>query len=280
VYQRNQTTLQTFNTTLTFQNATGTGGVIYRVNEQLTLTGNVGTAWRAPSINELYIHGVHFSDASYQDGDSTLKAERSVNSGITVSYQSKKLRGTVDLYYNSIGNYIYETPQLQPVTLLSGTFPAFKFTQDNVAIRGTDVSVQYDFVRHFTLQSRATIVRGYNNTTQDWLIYMPADRYENGVVYNLHELGFMKEPYVSVENVSVLTQTRVPPNSDYVAPPAGYSIFNASLGFTTNIRKHKVQTDFTISNFTNTRYRDYLDHFRYYANNIGVNFVLKAKVSI
>lgn len=279
VYQRNQSTLATYHTTLEFSNITATGGAIYRLHDQLTLTGNVGTAWRAPSVNELYIHGVHFSDASYQDGDSTLGAERSLNSSITLSYQSTKLRATVDVYNNTIGNYIYETPQAQPITLLSGTFPAFKFTQDNVSIRGVDASLQYDFLSHFTLQSRATIVRGYNHSAQDWLIYMPADRYENGLVFNLHEFGFMEEPYLSVENVSVLRQDRVPPGIDYAPPPAGYSIFNASTGFTTHIRNHKMQLDFTVSNMTNTAYREYLDRFRYYADNIGINFIIKTKIS-
>jgi len=279
VYQRNQTTLATYHTTLQFSNTSATGGAIYRFTDQFTVTGNIGSAWRAPSVNELYIHGVHFSDASYQDGDSTLGAEQSLNSSVTLSYHSTRLRATVDVYNNKIGNYIYETPQAQPVTLLSGTFPAFSFTQDNVSIRGLDASVQYDFLSHFTMQSRATIVRGYNHTAQDWLIYMPADRYENGVVFNLHELGFMEEPYVSVENVSVLRQGRVPPGIDYVPPPAGYSIFNASTGFTTHIRKHKMQLDFTVSNFTNTAYRDYLDRFRYYADNIGINFIIKSKIS-
>jgi len=279
VYQRDPVTLRTYNTTLTFSNATATGGIIYHPVARLTLTGNVGTAWRAPSVNELYIHGVHFSDATYQDGDSTLKSERAVNSGITAAWAGKKLRGEVDVYYNHIGNYIYETPQSQPVTLLSGTFPAFRFTQDNVGIHGLDASVQYDVVKHVTLQSRATLVRGYNYTAKDWLIYMPADRYENGITFNLHELGFMDEPYVSVENVTVLTQTRVPPGLDFAAPPKGYSLLNASAGFAAHTGRHKWQFDFTAANITNTRYRDYLDKFRYYADNIGINFIVKCKYS-
>ncbi|MBX2905546.1 MAG: TonB-dependent receptor [Taibaiella sp.] len=279
VYQRDPVTLRTYNTTLTFSNATATGGIIYRPVEKLTLTGNVGTAWRAPSVNELYIHGVHFSDATYQDGDSSLKSERAINSGITAAWKGKRLRGEIDVYYNHIGNYIYETPQAQPVTLLSGTFPAFKFTQDNVGIRGLDASVQYDLLKHVTLQSRVTLVRGYNYTAKDWLIYMPADRYENGVTFNLHELGFMREPYVSVENVTVLTQTRVPPGLDFAPPPKGYSLLNASTGFSAQAGRHKLQFDITAANTTNTRYRDYLDKFRYYANNIGINFIVKCKYS-
>lgn len=279
VYQRNLSTLKVYHTTLTFSNPTGTAGVKYRVSDYLSFTGNVGTAWRAPSVNELYIHGVHFSDASYQDGDSTLKAERSLNSSLTGAWHSKRVRATVDVYRNQIGNYIYETPQAQPVVLLSGTFPAFKFTQDNVVISGIDASAQWDFVQHFTLQSRATIVRGYNKTANDWLIYMPADRYENGIVFNLHELGFMDEPYLSVENVTTLEQTRAPKNMDYAAPPKGYSIFNASLGFNTNIGRKKMQVDLTVANLTNVAYRDYLDRFRYYADNIGMNFIVKTKIN-
>lgn len=279
VYQRNMSTLKMYHTTLTFSNPTGTAGIKYRASDHLSIIANAGTAWRAPSVNELYIHGVHFSDASYQDGDSTLKAERSLNASLTGVWQSKRIHATVDVYRNQIGNYIYETPQTQPITLLSGTFPAFKFTQDDVVISGVDASLQYDFVKHFTLQSRATIVRGFNRTANDWLIYMPADRYENGIVFNLHELGFMDEPYLSVENVTTLEQTRAPKNMDYAAPPKGYSLLNASAGFSTQIAKKKTQVDITVANLTNVAYRDYLDRFRYYADNIGINFIVRTKIT-
>ncbi len=279
VYQRNPNTLATYNTTLTFANPTATAGVIWKAAKRLSVSANVGSAWRAPSVNELYIHGVHFSDASYQDGDSTLKAERAWNMAATLHYHTARLRTTVDVYRNQIGNFIYETPQSQPVTLLSGTFPAFQFTQHHVTISGVDGSLQYDVVKHVTLQSRATIVRGYNNTTQQWLIYMPADRYENGVVFNLHQLGKLNEPYLSVENVTTLRQTRVPQNLDYAAPPAGYSIFNASIGFSMHVRKKKVQADITAANITNVAYRDYLDKMRYYTDNIGLNFIVKTRIN-
>ncbi len=279
VYQRNARTLEVYHTTLTFSNPTATVGATWHANEHLQLSGNVGSAWRAPSVNELYIHGIHFSDASYQDGDSTLKAERAVNSGVTVQYNKKKLRSVVDVYYNRIGNYIYEVPQLQPVTLISGTFPAFKFTQHDVAIRGLDASVQYDLIDHVTVQSRATVVRGYNYTTSDWLLFMPADRFENGLMVGKHQMGFMEEPYVSLAYVPVAKQIRVPPNSDYVAPPAGYGLVNASVGFTTHVKQKKLQLDLTVANATNVRYRDYLDKFRYYADNLGINVILRSKIT-
>jgi len=279
VYQRDTRTLDVYNTTLTFANPSGTVGASWHFTDKLQVSGNIGTAWRAPSVNELYIHGVHFSDATYQDGDSTLRAERALNASLTVKYDARKLRGTIDVYRNHIGNYIYETPQAQPVTLLSGTFPAFRFTQDNVVISGLDGALQYDLFSSVTLQSRVTLVRGYNKTADDWLIYMPADRYEHGVVFNLHQWHFMDEPYISVENVTVLHQSRAPQGLDYAAPPPGYSLFNAGVGFRSDIGKKQVRFDFTVANITDKPYRDYLDRFRYYADNIGINFIIKTKLS-
>lgn len=280
VYQLDNATLRPFNTTQEYRNATATAGMIYHATDRLTLSYNCGTAWRAPSINELYTHGIHFSDASYQDGDSTLVSERSVNNSLSVSYQGKRLRMGADVYYNYIHNYIYDRPSLQPITLISGTYPAFLFTQDNASIAGLDASLQWDINRHFTYQAKATLVRGNNITDGTYLIFMPSDRYENGIVFNLHQFRFLKEPYVSVENVQVLEQKRVPPNSDYVAPPGAYSLLNATAGFAMAIGKHTLHVDLSANNLTNTAYRNYLNRFRYYTDEQGINFIVRTRFSI
>jgi len=279
VYERNPTTLDLYNVTYQYSNATGTVGSTYRYNDNLSASFNVGSAWRAPSINEMYIYGEHFSDASFEVGDSNLKSERSINTGLSLNYKSDKFRATVDMYYNSISNYIYDKPALKYRVLPSGTFPEFDFTQANVNIRGVDAAIQYDFLPQFTFQSKTTIVRGYNESIHDWLISMPCDRFENGFEYHLQKIGKLKQPYVSLENVSVLRQTRVPPNSDYVPPPAGYSLFNANAGFTLPIRKNTLNINFAVNNITNVAYRDYLDHFRYYADELGINYILRLKYS-
>ena len=88
----------------------------------------------------------------------------------------------------------------------------------------------------------------------------------------------MKNVYVSVDNTTVLTQNRVPPNSDYVNPPKGYSIFNANAGFELPSKNKKILVDLAATNFTNVAYRDYLNKFRYYANDLGINVVLRFKL--
>lgn len=279
VYERNQTSLALYNVTYEYSNATGTIGSTYHYSDHLSASLNIGTAWRAPSINEMYIYGEHFSDASFEVGDSTLKSERSLNTGLSINYTSDKLRVILDMYYNKISNYIYDKPSLKVRQLPSGTFPEFDFTQANVHITGLDASLQYDLTSQFTFQSKTTIVRGYNESINDWLIFMPCDRFQNGVEYHFPKFRKLKESYISIENVSVLKQTRVPPNSDFVPPPATYSLFNANAGVTLPIRKNNLTINFAVNNLTNVSYRDYLNHFRYYADELGINYILRLKYS-
>jgi iron complex outermembrane recepter protein len=279
VYQRNPTTLALYNSTFDYSNATGTVGGTYRYNSHFSASLNVGTAWRAPSINELYINGVHFSDASYQIGDSALHLERAINTSLSLHYTSDKLRVSSDFYYNNIWNYIYEKPLPNPITTIGGTYPAFVYTQNDVRIMGLDLDIEYDFLPHFTFQSKTTLVRGYNKSLNEDLIYMPADRFENGLEYHFNTIGNFKAPYISLQNVSVLKQTRVAPGLDYVPPPAAYSLFNAHFGFDVPLKKNILKVDFSVANMTNVAYRDYLNHFRYYADELGTNFTLRLKYS-
>jgi iron complex outermembrane receptor protein len=79
--------------------------------------------------------------------------------------------------------------------------------------------------------------------------------------------------------LTVLKQTRVPPNSDYVPPPDGYTLVNANAGFECLFKKKKLNIELAGYNLTNRAYRDYLNRFRYYADDLGINVVLRAKMS-
>lgn len=277
-YQLNPITLVKYSTLNIFKNVTATLGSSYKVNNNFSLTANVGTAWRSPSINELFIDGVHLSAASFEKGDSTLVSERSYNFSFGAKYESEKLLIEVAPYNSIINGFIYAKPTLQPITLISGTFPYFKYTQQNINLSGVDIELRYKINNRFSFDSKTTIVRGWNKSIKDYLIFMPADRFNNSIKYEIANYKRMKNVYVSVDNTTVLTQNRVPPNSDYVNPPKGYSIFNANAGFELPSKNKKILVDLAATNFTNVAYRDYLNKFRYYANDLGINVVLRFKL--
>lgn len=277
-YFLNNTTLIPYNQTHDYSNVTGTVGATYRFNSQFSLNANIGSAWRAPSVNELYINGIHLSAASYEKGDSLLQSERSYDFTVTAKYESKKFAAEIDLYDNIINNFIYAKPALHPITLISGTYPLFQYTQENVNLKGIDLDVTYNFIKHFSIESKTSVLRAWNKTINDYLIFMPADRFDNTLKYELPALGKLTNAYISLQNLTVLKQTRVPPNSDYVDPPPGYSLFNANIGFATKIGKKLLNIDLGAYNFTNVAYRDYLNRFRYYADDLGIDVILKMKI--
>ena len=268
VYRINNTTLQTYHNTSTYENVTGTIGASWRANEKLSFTTNIGSAWRAPSVNELYIDGIHLSAASYEKGDSSLRPERSYNFTVSGKYEDDRFFAEVVLYDNLINNFIYAKPALTPITLISGTYPLFNYTQVNADLKGLDAELRYKLLSFLSLDSKISLVRGWNRSIHNWLIFMPADRFDNSIRVDLGRW------YCSTGLLTVLKQTRTPPKSDYVPPPGGYTLLNASVGVTLS----KWNIDLAGYNITNVAYRDYLNKFRYYADDLGINVVLRARL--
>ncbi|MEP6727298.1 MAG: TonB-dependent receptor, partial [Bacteroidota bacterium] len=159
-----------------------------------------------------------------------------------------------------------------------GTYPFFQYTQANVNLKGFDLELQYKLFKSFSIDSKTSVVRGWNKTIHDYLIFMPADRFDNSVKYEWPAIHSLNHCYISLGNITVLRQTRVPPKSDYVAPPKGYSIANASMGFQLPVKKKILSIDIAVYNLTNVSYRDYLNRYRYYADDLGINAVLRTKL--
>ncbi|KAA2243025.1 TonB-dependent receptor [Chitinophaga agrisoli] len=276
VYRRDDISLQVYDNTHTYNNITGTAGASWQISEALSLNANIGTAWRAPSVNELYIKGIHLSAASYELGDSSFHSERSVNSTLSLQYHTQKLHAQLDLYDNEINGFIYAKPALRTIQLVQGTFPLFIYTQENVRIRGLDAEISYALPAHLTWTGKASLVRAFNKTIHDYLVFMPADRYDNTLKYTQPRL---KNAYISLQYLLVARQNRVPPNSDYVPPPPGYHLFNTGIGCALPLGKRLLDLNFSIDNLANKAYRDYLNRFRYYADDLGRNFILRTKMS-
>ena len=76
----------------------------------------------------------------------------------------------------------------------------------------------------------------------------------------------------------IRTQDRVEANSDYVAPPKGYLLINGQVTYSFLIKNQKIDLSLEVSNLTNQVYRDYLNRFRYFADEVGRNIGFKLKI--
>ena len=264
----------------TYHNVSGSVGAIYKPNDKLTTRVNFGMAWRPPNVSELFSDGLHHGAAAVEYGDTNLVAEQAFNTIIAVDYLHKNFLIQVEGFYNHINDFIYLKPTLPATLTIKGAFPTFNYTQVDAVLTGIDLKLSYQFVKRLKWEGKTAFLNAYNTTDKEWLVGMPANRFENTLEYKFLELEKVKNFYVEAGVESVLKQNNVPLNSDYSNPPNAYNLFNAGLGFDLPISKNqKVVVNFKIKNILNTTYRDYLNRFRYYADEMGRNYTLKLKLT-
>lgn len=264
----------------TYNNLSGSLGVIYKPNSKLTTRINYGMAWRPPNVSELFSDGLHHGAAAVEYGDTNLVAEKAYNTILAIDYTNKKLLVQAEGYYNRIDNFIYLKPTLPATLTIRGAFPTFSYTQVDAALTGFDLKTTYQFAKQLSWTGKTSFLWAYNLTQKEWLVSMPANRFSNGLQYKLPKLKKLTDVYIEASLESVLKQTRVPENSDYLNPPDAYNLVSLGLGFSIpTYKKQKLIVDFEINNLLNTAYRDYLNRFRYYADEMGRNYSLKLKIT-
>ncbi len=278
-----------------FQALTLSSGIIYQPIPTLSLALNVGTAWRPPSINELYSYGVHHGTAQFEIGDSTLTIEKGFSIDATLRYESSRISAEVSLYHNAISNFIYLFPLTEPVVTLRGAFPSFRYEQADARLYGIDASFRWLMLRDLRLDATLSAVRADNLQRREPIYQMPSDRLTFLAHYHLPNASFLKTNFIEIGMTLVRRQDRFPtlpepkdlppffPDAEayrnylclIVQPPAGYALFNLSAGTELSFGAQSLFISLSVQNLFNQRYRDYLSRFRYFADDAGRNIILR-----
>lgn len=262
-----------------FHNVTLNLGTIYRVDSILNFSFNLGTAWRAPNVSELYSNGLHHGAAAIEYGNDSLSSERTYNAIFAMRFTpNKRLRVEASPYVHYFDNFIYRQPSLSPVLTIRGAYPAFYFKQANTFLWGCDFNISHNLIKSFEISGKASLLRAKNLSENNWLIMMPADRFETEITYRFKKRKRLNVSYVSASVLYVNKQWRVPVNIDFAPPPSNYYLLNIHTSIITKIKNQDVEFGISIFNALNQSYRDYLDRFRYYTDAMGRNIVLRLKV--
>jgi iron complex outermembrane receptor protein len=68
--------------------------------------------------------------------------------------------------------------------------------------------------------------------------------------------------------------------SDYMAPPPAYTLFNAEATTAIDVRKRPIELVLSATNLFIVSYRDYMNAFRYFSLDRGRNIAIKIKLTI
>jgi len=266
------------NPNLKFNNVSWNLGAIYKPVQSFNLFLNIGSAWRSPAPNELYSNGIHHGVGAIERGSKQLTPEKVVNVTLTGILQHSRFSSELTVYHNEFENFIFMNPASQPELTIKGAFPVFNYTQAKARISGIDFKSTVKLTESFALIPKAMWLRAWNYTINDYLIYMPSDRYQLDAIYNF-KVG-KNDFYSQVSYQYITKQWRVPNNTDFAPPPAEYGLLASEFGTTLLLGKQKLNISLAANNLLNQIYRDYLDRFRYYTDAQGRNFTLRLKMPL
>ena len=266
-----------------YSNFTSSLAAHYQISEQWDARANVGWSWRPPDINELYAIGLQ--EGSYWVvGNRHLESERGYKAVLGTKWRNSKFSVEPSMFYQRNDSYIYDhigNGKDRYHNHPSGKYPKFIYDQDDVRLVGGDIEATYQPIESLTLVAKGEWIYGRNLSRQDWLPFMPSDRYGLSASYS-KTLGSRKQ-YVaslSLSGIYVTKQTRFDPDKDLVPDsPDAYFLLNGTADFAIKL-PHKREIKFMIvgDNVLNALYKEYTDRFRYYAHERGANFSLRTLI--
>lgn len=235
------------------------------------LRGGVTLRQRAPQINELYANGLHQGVSGIEEGDRTLDAETSLKISTGITHSTGKLSLNAGFFFQPIQDYIFLEPQPDFRLTVRGAFPLFLYRAGDAILYGTNLQAFYQIDSHWEADARLAIIRGQNRTEGRPLVYMPSDNLRLGLTYR------NKGWTAGLEGLFVAQQNRLEvPEQDFVETPPAYALLDLSVGREWTLPDNKtLHLRAAAQNALNTRYRDYLDRQRYFADAVGRNLEVR-----
>ena len=231
------------------------------------------SAWRPPSVNELYSNGLHQGLASIEIGDTGLKAERNYQTTISYGALIKKSTLSIVAFCNYIPNFINLEPSLPAQLTIRGAFPVFKYQQYNAAISGLNIDftskIKINRKRNIENHLISAVLWGNNLSKKQPITQMPPISIKNSIGYNKNYKVIMLWARYTFK------QYRYVANSDYLPPPNGFLLFGVYAGYPMKLKKQSIIFNLSINNLLNNKYRDYLNRFRYFTDEQGLDIKLK-----
>ncbi len=234
---------------------------------------NLASAWRPPNVSELYSNALHHGAATFEIGDTNLVRAISYNASTALTYSSKKIQFETEVFANLMNGFVYLAPKFPATLTIRGAFPTYAYRQTDAMLYGLDKLIRYKALKWLSVESRTSILRAKNLKNGNWIALMPADQTSLSLEFN-HELdGFHLFVKPGIQWVN--KQWRVPSNSDYVQPPEAYILTSIISGITRASAQGETHFNLEINNLFNTQYRSYLNRYRYFADEMGRNFIVR-----
>lgn len=273
----------------------GSVGATYQFTEALAVAGNIGRGFRAPSLFNLHVDGVHGGIAAYQVGNPYLDSEHSLNTDLSLRWRSTNVKAKATVYRNAIENYIFLVNTGQFAGPNGSGPPILETVQGDARLIGGNANITAQVLPWLQLSGTFETVQGENvdeDISQvDDLPLLPPTQLSGSVKLVKRKLGAFQNTFLTIgveHATSKEAAGRYEPfwqfgnapqfSSFGVASTDAYTLLNATVGAELSLWDRPISLQLSTNNLLNEDYRDFLDTYKGYALSPGRDIKLRVKV--
>jgi outer membrane receptor protein involved in Fe transport len=243
-------------------------GAVFHPGVGLAIAANLGRAFRAPTLFELFTNGPHLGEDRYEIGLPTARPEASLNADLSVRWQRGGVRSEMALYRNQIDGYLY----IAPTGADSGPLPVYRYEQARAVLYGVEAGAELEAAAFLTLRVRLDAVHGQNCDTNQPLPLMPPPRGDIEAELHATRLAWAERAYLQGGAEIVTRQQRLAP---FDTQTSGYHLLELSAGLQEALGGRLIALDVRVRNVADARYTDFLSRYKRFAYGEGRNIVVR-----
>ena len=211
---------------------------------------NLSSGYRAPNLSELFADGVHHGTSRYEIGDDRLGVEKSNQIDLVFNTFSDKASFGVDMFYNSLDNYIY----IKPTGGEMDGMDLYNYVQEDATLFGIEVSLS-------------------GETNLDWLTYNTSFEYLKGNVREGGNLPFISPLTFKLDfdldfdnagtyEIGLVSKANQNEVADYETVTESYSLFDVSGSYMLNMANNDLNLFWSVSNLFDKEYVVHLSRLK------------------
>lgn len=220
-------------------------GTSYAISEQLTLFGNINSAFRAPNIDDMGTLGI--IDFRYEQPAYDLKPERSINKEMGVRWKQRNFQVSVAAFHVTLKDLIGRIK----TSAIINNYPVYiKKNIEEAFIRGAEFEITSSPFPFLLVQANLSYLFGHNLTRNEPLRRIPPINGQLSITYSRRkwQAGIINDYATSQQR---LAQGDKDDNRIPFGGTPGYTIYHLFVAKEIG----KLQYRFRLNNLINTDYR-------------------------
>ena len=213
-------------------------------------------SYRAPALEELYAHGPHAGNLTYEIGDSNLRREVGDGADFSLRHQSRRVRTELNYFLYHMHDFVYLAPTGE---INSGLVEAV-YAQRDARYQGVEGRLNFELRPEFWLNLGFDAVDAELTSDNTPLPRIPPFRCRLGADYRYKGIALMPELVLASRQDRIFsTET----------PTAGYGVLNLRASYTVT-RQHSIHMfGVNFYNAGNNLYRNHLSFIKAFAPEMG-----------